>query len=175
MCAVTPTLVCVVGGLSCQAPTRPSAGGDASLAESAGRDDGSDHWTTAAARLRAAAMSTPAEAVIVTRPDLVMDRIDVDFVDGPTDSSLGFEAAIALVDEVARRRIDLAIATTNPAPESGRPSREATRLYLLGRTAIADSRPGEAIVPLERSARSGGGVAALRALAEACDRAGRPA
>ncbi len=75
--------------------------------------------------------------------------------------------------EAARRRVDLAIAPISVTTSGGSISREATRGYLAGRTAIADGRPLEAIEPLRESVRRGGGVAAIRALADAYDRTGR--
>jgi len=74
----------------------------------------------------------------------------------------------------ARRHVNLAIAPVRVTAVDGPVSREATRGYLAGRTAIADGRPFEAIEPLRDSVRRGGGTPALRALAEACERAGRP-
>ncbi len=75
--------------------------------------------------------------------------------------------------EAARRRVDLSMAPIAVADSEGRVSAEATRRYLSGRTAIAEGRPVDAIEPLRESVRRGGGVAALRALAEAYDLAGR--
>ncbi len=75
--------------------------------------------------------------------------------------------------EAARRRVDLAIAPIFVTAADGSISGEATRAYLVGRTAIADGRPFDAIEPLRDSVRRGGGVAAIRALADAYDRTGR--
>ncbi len=77
------------------------------------------------------------------------------------------------IADAARRRVDLSIAPITAPVSEGTVSMEATRRYLAGRTAIADGRPNDAIEPLRESVRRGGGVAAIRALADAYDRAGR--
>ncbi len=78
-----------------------------------------------------------------------------------------------LLSQAARRRVDLSIAPISVTDADGPVSREATRAYLAGRTAIADGRPLDAIEPLKEAVRRGGRVAAIRALADTYDLAGR--
>lgn len=162
----------VVSGVtwSCQAP--PDSGGVVPPGVTDGIDDAPD-WRSMAATLRSDAASSPPLVGPPTRPVLVLDAADGIDARSTPGFDLDLETSIRRVEDIARRRLDLAVAVTNPAAEPGRPSREATRLYLLGRTAIAAGRPGDAIVPLEQSFRAGGGVASLRSLAEAGDLAGR--
>lgn len=79
----------------------------------------------------------------------------------------------AILAEAARKRVDLAIAPISVTGSGGSISREATRAYLAGRAAIAAGRPSDAIEPLLESVRRGGHVAAIRALADAYELAGR--
>lgn len=90
------------------------------------------------------------------------------------EPAVGTEGPLETLLEEARRRLDLSVAPPTPSSEPLSVSRPATMLYLEGRNAVAEGRPLQAIPALAESVRIGGGTAALRALAEACDLAGRP-
>lgn len=133
----------------------------------------------AAKRLRGDAASTLDRPATVVRPGLRDELLATITVPGrPAPATAAEEPSDdprRTIETIARRRLDLAVAPAAEASAPGRVSREATRLYLQGRHEIAAGNAAAAIAPLRESVRLGGGTAALRALADACDQAGRAA
>jgi hypothetical protein len=82
--------------------------------------------------------------------------------------------SVRSLDVIVADHLDERHAAIDRLDESGNPSsNDAVRNYVRGRSLLASGRPAEAIPFLESAIRLGGGTTGMRALAEACDSAGR--